>query len=460
MAGHDAPPTHLRVDEASTYVVEWVREVRPAVVTDRAPTGWLVTVLEAYSEEADETLSVSLVVAPLADAPTQPDWTLMHRAPEPVTSDELDRNVIRCPDSPSRLSTPSVQRPVQLSMLERPGMPKWRRAECLACGRPVVRVRDAHNLIGGTLTGSWFIVWPTGPEHMAVTGPIPVDEDIYLLGACHRECVQAAQDLVRDGHVRIERPLMKLEFEDIQDGEYNLHLPADEATCPFCNATESLTDEHIWPRWLSKELRSVGRTLAPRSGSKQPRTSIDFTVPICRPCNNEWLSTLENDVAPILRPMLRGHFVDLKVEQQALLATWATKTAFLIDRISRAVVPRGFPMELAILRRPLPSVAVFLSAYSGRRAAYASCQALHIACRDGIRPDEPTAFVVTFTAHKVAFQVVGHFTKGNMRLNDGRAGLRPALLQLWPNLCSELQWPPPVILPDEGLDALAASLTS
>jgi len=61
---------------------------------------------------------------------------------------------------------------------------------------------------------------------------------------------------------------------------------------------------------------------------------------VCRSCNNDWLATLENDVSPIVRPMLWGEYVAIPPDQQSLIATWAMKTALLIDCVTGSVVPR------------------------------------------------------------------------------------------------------------------------
>jgi hypothetical protein len=247
--------------------------------------------------------------------------------------------------------------------------------------------------------------------------------------------------------------------DEWDDAEYTVHLPADESTCLFCGITGPMTEEHIWPIWLSKELKNLGGSLLAPPGKKRALTVIDVTVGVCRQCNNDWLSTLENDVAPIARPMLRGDHVRLGASEQRLLATWATKTAYLLDRTSSPIVPRGFPMDLAIRREPPDNTCVFLAAYDGSLAAYANVERLHVRSGTGPRPAEPNAFAATFTAHKLAFQVLGHFNRGGWQLRDDRAGLRDGLLPIWPPKNTEVTWPPPLLLPDKGIDALAKSIT-
>lgn len=445
-SGGSGPPVFLRVNEDRTYVVEWVRRIRAVAEGDNAPPGWLVATIEAYSSEVDETLTLDFVVAAMPDDPQRPNWSSMRPKDSATSVTPLRRQF-----GDTASFAPAAGMSARAG-LDNPGAPDWRRATCLGCGAPVVRNRHAHYIIGGTLSGGWLVVWPTKPDHADATGPTP-SEPIFLLGACHRRCSETAVALLRSNQAQIERPLVPLRFEQGEQAEYNLHRPADARTCLFCNATESLTDEHIWPKWVSRELQSMGKTLANRPGEKRARASIDVTVPVCRSCNNGWLSTLENDTANVLRRMLWGEFLALNRRAQDLLATWATKTAFLIDRISDPVVSRGFPMELAIERRPPPGIRVFLAAYRGERAAYASKTALSLGTEHAA---EPNGFVATFSACKVAFQVLGCFVQ-DFEFRDGRG--REALVQLWPSE-GDAVWPPELVTTDAGLDSLAASISA
>lgn len=75
-----------------------------------------------------------------------------------------------------------------------------------------------------------------------------------------------------------------------------LHLPPSGDLCPFCGAAD-LTDEHIFPDWVSRLFRDKGMKL---------RGRLDQTVPVCGRCNHRWLSVLEQSAQPILTPMIEG----------------------------------------------------------------------------------------------------------------------------------------------------------
>ncbi|WP_417220935.1 hypothetical protein [Arthrobacter sp.] len=52
---------------------------------------------------------------------------------------------------------------------------------------------------------------------------------------------------------------------------------------------------------------------------------------VCGDCNGGWLSNLEEDVAPILKPLMSGESKHMKTAERVLLARWAMKTAFMVE---------------------------------------------------------------------------------------------------------------------------------
>ena len=185
--------------------------------------------------------------------------------------------------------------------------------------------------------------------------------------------------------------------------------------------------------------------------------SLDITASVCVTCNNRWLSVLEKDIQPVLGPLIEGKERTLAPDEQRLLATWAVKTALMLDLASgNPLIATGFYYDLRLRRCPLPSQVVWLGAYrDSQYAAWASHQALHV----GISTIEPpNAFVSTFTAFRAVFQVVGHLTRGNMNLDDRRL-LAAALARIWPPRDEPIDWPPrKLAFGDESLAELAQSI--
>ena len=107
--------------------------------------------------------------------------------------------------------------------------------------------------------------------------------------------------------------------------------------CFFGGSTENpLTEEHLWPTWVSKLLkgkygsdhfvhvRSTGDSTTGLWKSPDLKVTTDE---ICKRCNNEWLSVLENEqVEPIATPLILDQGGDvIELSDQWILATWACK---------------------------------------------------------------------------------------------------------------------------------------
>ena len=338
------------------------------------------------------------------------------------------------------------------------GLPGWRSGACLGCDGRVVAARDAHCLIGGSRDGSVVVAIDAEPLLSVATDVAQLygRRDLYLLGVAHRACVPLARRRLEAQAVVVPEVLPQLVTEEETDPLPALHLPAEAGSCAFCGSVDT-TDEHVFAKWVSRELtHHVPLQLTTEHGTRRVRT-IDITAPVCKTCNTRWLSVLEHDVKPILGPMIRGEDRTLLPEQQRLVATWAVKTAFMFDLASvEPVIPVGFYHSLRQRRTAPSSHIVWLGAYLGStKAVWAMHRPLHL----GISGDEPAnAFVTTFTAFRCVFQVVGHFTVGGATFNEGRP-LSLGLWPIWPPRKDSIRWPRDgLAFSDETLEQLAASI--
>ncbi|MFJ2297358.1 hypothetical protein [Oerskovia paurometabola] len=129
--------------------------------------------------------------------------------------------------------------------------------------------------------------------------------------------------------------------------------------CIWCGSRESLTREHVlakkWRKYFGspdsprvysgwqldlatmRPLR-IDRTL-PRQGA------FTWTVPrlVCAPCNNGWMSQLEDAVEPILLPAALGKVVALDEGQQGLVLKWLAKTAIVMEFMDQQ--PKSFDLQ-------------------------------------------------------------------------------------------------------------------
>jgi hypothetical protein len=334
-------------------------------------------------------------------------------------------------------------------------LPGSRRAPCLGCGGRVVTARDPHVEIGGKRDGSVLVMFEAEPQLALATDPDRAFEPgLELLGVAHRGCAQLARQRLEAQEVDLLDDLPQLIADEGVDDLPALHLPPAPGRCAFCGATD-LTDEHVWPEWISRELGDRGGFTMPSPYGPRRVPSVNITTPICGTCNHRRLSVLENDVRPLLAPLIRGEEQTLSLGEQQLLATRAVKTALMLDPWSgKPLIPTGFYYDFRLRRSPHEGQLVWLGAYRDWHAAWAWHGGLHV----GISADEPpNAFASTFTAFRVVFQVAGAFDRG-VTFNDGRLATA-ALARLWPPSGQSVDWPPKrLAFGDESLAQLAQSV--
>lgn len=346
------------------------------------------------------------------------------------------------------------------------GMPGWRNAPCLGCGRKVTQSRHSWVIVGGTRSGSYLIFWGAMPRLVYATDPLSVpDEKLFVLGVAHQTCVDAARARIEAGGVRLPAELPDLEIDlgdQVPMPPYTLDKPAEISACPFCDSVEGLTREHVWPDWYSRELQERGAVL---TGDIIVDNRIEITLPVCGDCNNKWMSVLESDAKKLLLLMADAATgsrspVRLSAPDQARLATWAVKTAYLIDAYQAPLIPRGFLHELALQRVPNAWTVVWVGGYTTDVALRADKRALDFSTTAG-KPtiNSPNGFVITFTILNIVFQVAGHFNGGTWTLRDDRKQYDDALFQIWPNAAPSLGWPPGLGFSRASWDDLAASIT-
>jgi hypothetical protein len=113
--------------------------------------------------------------------------------------------------------------------------------------------------------------------------------------------------------------------------------------CGFCERT-GVTLEHVWADWVTTVLGQrrmrieLGRKSLRRTWNTQgPSDRINMTARVvCRRCNNNWMSDLENSAKPLLTQMMTSNKILLPLDtaSRVLIAAWAIKTAMVIEHLS------------------------------------------------------------------------------------------------------------------------------
>jgi hypothetical protein len=243
-------------------------------------------------------------------------------------------------------------------------LPGSRRGLCLGCDALVVTARDAHVLFGGKRDGSFLAMFDAAPLLMLATDPDRLfGPGLELLGVAHRACVDLARQRLEAHEVGLPDELPRLIADEAVGDLPVLHLPPTSGRCAFCGDTE-VTDEHVWPKWISRKLGGRHGFIIASPHGPRLRRHLGMTAPVCMACNNRWLSVLEKDVQPILGPLIFGKERSLPPDEQRLLATWAVKTALMLDLGSdRPIIPTGFYHDFRLRRGPLPNYLVWIGAY-------------------------------------------------------------------------------------------------
>jgi hypothetical protein len=103
--------------------------------------------------------------------------------------------------------------------------------------------------------------------------------------------------------------------------------------CIFCD-NESGSEEHLWAAWIHRRVKlgpiraQVGT--GPALIHNDPEQTINT---VCHPCNNGWMSRLEEKNIPSVGDMLENKPTTIDPGRQRLLTEWAVKTAIVWDSI-------------------------------------------------------------------------------------------------------------------------------
>jgi hypothetical protein len=236
------------------------------------------------------------------------------------------------------------------------------------------------------------------------------------------------------------------------------------SVCIFCVGSP-VTAEDGWPRWIGRGYPTPGVIRATRLGTEERTFLIDRIElkvrAVCKRCNNGWMSDLETRAERVLLPMIQGMPKTLSRELQRIAATWAVKTAMVLEhtlgntsekywspseRASFAKAPHDLPAETV----------VWISAYEGSMLAHFS---------GGVRAitslSSPEPLADSTRATLVIGKLVLQVEADRYEETTGRKGLvwPPPHSQkaewISPIIHNEVHWPPAGFLTDAELVAFA-----
>jgi hypothetical protein len=257
-------------------------------------------------------------------------------------------------------------------------------------------------------------------------------------------------------------------------------------TCIFCGG-RPIRREHVIPKWLASLLVPGGREQpmyvatawvtpgnSPQSDRKSPVPELRIlSRRVCGTCNGGWMSGLENQVKPILWPLVEarpttGLLQPLRRPDCVLRARWAAKTAVTFHYARRKVEMQELSSAmlswLPAHDDPPRNTVVWAGRYIGSRLVvvnevFAKLEAETVSGLPLVGGLSGTALVTTMAIGKIAFQVFAFKGRGMGTVATPPAWSR-SLVKLWPYDGQSLTWPPREALDDTGLEGLNARFGS
>jgi hypothetical protein len=229
--------------------------------------------------------------------------------------------------------------------------------------------------------------------------------------------------------------------------------------------------EHLWSDWMARLVgiksqftfrRFAGGPNSPIIASWK-KNKLDWKAyVVCKPCNNGWMSVIDNEHAkPTLSGILRGRATCFLERGIASMAVFAFKTAVVADQMNASRRPFFSPFvreEFKRTQRIPPHVQMWFAAYytpPGVREGIFKTYYLQI--KGGrnkgfefyIFTYAMSPFVVQFAASRWMKQSPRRLAHPVLIQHDN---WNPVAAQFWPAHDSRIMWPPPTYLDSNSID--------
>lgn len=238
--------------------------------------------------------------------------------------------------------------------------------------------------------------------------------------------------------------------------------------CVFCGGTP-LSEEHAIPQWVSELLPGEGPYTHRRAGANaeirtwRHPTLLQLTIRrTCVKCNSEWMSNVESSSRDLIARVMLGNTADWDREAQTVVATWAYKTALMLDFVGvHRTIPAEHYSEFYETRVPVRSCRIWATSYAPAgddefQSAWFNGHGLTLHLADRNR----RAYTMTFNVGYVVFQIFGFegeddLTVEKRRFTDSGKRGEHFLIPIWPVRDDRVTWPPTFAFDARGLGLLA-----
>lgn len=244
--------------------------------------------------------------------------------------------------------------------------------------------------------------------------------------------------------------------------------------CLWCGDTNGvLSEEHIVAQWVSRRFHTryarrivsspqvrvkvpleSGRFYDSDNPATSPTKKLQWTVPVCKTCNNGWMSSLENAASPIVTSMIWGTPTTIDGGAQTTVAVWAAKTlvnsGFAILKRPDHYYPIALREHLRTHKTPPDDLRIVATPVSGVGPVVIPRVTPFTLQRPGGR-HRGNGAVTTVLIDQAAFQMTNAIPAELSQPHPlVKAG---AAVQLWPPLGAPVSWPPPGAVAARDLDA-------
>jgi hypothetical protein len=255
-------------------------------------------------------------------------------------------------------------------------------------------------------------------------------------------------------------------------------------SCIFCEATRKMSGEHVWGDWTkdfverTSNKHNHANVFVPEPGEPEPALvriragdPLDSKVHVvCEPCNNGWLSVIQNNAKDRLVPLFRGVPCILSVDDQTAIAMWVAMATMTGEYLSadrkRLAIPqsdRRWLME----RKSVPSGwHIWAGRYERKnwpaqwvKAGFPIVNADELPTEISDEDKRPTMQTTAFTVGKLfVFAMSSEFPEIPAGWDWRTAPLaRTKLVKLWPATVQSIGWPPEA-MSDADADAFAGAV--
>jgi hypothetical protein len=205
-------------------------------------------------------------------------------------------------------------------------------------------------------------------------------------------------------------------------------------------------------------------------GGSQVRTDNALKVElkaVCSACNNGWMSNLETDFETACGPMILGSSSSLDANAQGIAATWAIKTALLLELAWRYLDTATYApaSHFAYLYEhhsaPPNDALVWIAAVDAEAKQLAWSKAASFSDPSG----EPDAYLATVAVGYLVLQIFGRDIRPSdpatvrepHRMAVTPQPLRSFFEQIWPIQHVLVSWPPRSIFAAGSLNLIFES---